>query len=343
MKEILDYIRPNIRNLVPYSTARDEYKGEVGIFLDANENPYDNGVNRYPDPMQKRVRNLISGLKNVNKERIFIGNGSDEAIDLCFRIFCEPGKSSAIAVSPSYGMYKVAAAVNDVEVREVLLNEDFSLPVDRLLAAADDTTRLMFVCSPNNPTGNAFPMEQLQELAESFNGILIVDEAYVDFSEKGSLLPVLESYSNLIVLQTLSKAWGMAGLRTGLAFASEQIISYFNRVKYPYNINVTAQRKAEEMLRRDISAQISRIKSERRRLQEALAGCRAVERVFPSDANFLLMRVKDAKKLYSQLLQAKVIVRDRSSQPMCSECLRVTVGTPEENERMLDIVKKYIP
>lgn len=343
MKEILDYIRPNIRNLVPYSTARDEYKGEVGIFLDANENPYDNGVNRYPDPMQKRVRNLISGLKNVDKERIFIGNGSDEAIDLCFRIFCEPGKSSAIAVSPSYGMYKVAAAVNDVEVREVLLNEDFSLPVDRLLAAADDTTRLMFVCSPNNPTGNAFPMEQLQELAESFNGILIVDEAYVDFSEKGSLLPVLESYSNLIVLQTLSKAWGMAGLRTGLAFASEQIISYFNRVKYPYNINVTAQRKAEEMLRRDISAQISRIKSERRRLQEALAGCRAVERVFPSDANFLLMRVKDAKKLYSQLLQAKVIVRDRSSQPMCSECLRVTVGTPEENERMLDIVKKYIP
>lgn len=343
MKEILDYIRPNIRNLVPYSTARDEYKGEVGIFLDANENPYDNGVNRYPDPMQKRVRNLISGLKNVDKERIFIGNGSDEAIDLCFRIFCEPGKSSAIAVSPSYGMYKVAAAVNDVEVREVLLNEDFSLPVDRLLAAADDTTRLMFVCSPNNPTGNAFPMEQLQELAESFNGILIVDEAYVDFSEKGSLLPVLESYSNLIVLQTLSKAWGMAGLRTGLAFASEQIISYFNRVKYPYNINVTAQRKAEEMLRKDISAQISRIKSERRRLQEALAGCRAVERVFPSDANFLLMRVKDAKKLYSQLLQAKVIVRDRSSQPMCSECLRVTVGTPEENERMLDIVKKYIP
>lgn len=343
MKEILDYIRPNIRNLVPYSTARDEYKGEVGIFLDANENPYDNGVNRYPDPMQKRVRNLISELKNVDKERIFIGNGSDEAIDLCFRIFCEPGKSSAIAVSPSYGMYKVAAAVNDVEVREVLLNEDFSLPVDRLLAAADDTTRLMFVCSPNNPTGNAFPMEQLQELAESFNGILIVDEAYVDFSEKGSLLPVLESYSNLIVLQTLSKAWGMAGLRTGLAFASEQIISYFNRVKYPYNINVTAQRKAEEMLRRNISAQISRIKSERRRLQEALAGCRAVERVFPSDANFLLMRVKDAKKLYSQLLQAKVIVRDRSSQPMCSECLRVTVGTPEENERMLDIVKKYIP
>ena len=343
MKEILDYIRPNIRNMVPYSTARDEYKGEVGIFLDANENPYDNGVNRYPDPMQKRVRNLISELKNVNKERIFIGNGSDEAIDLCFRIFCEPGKSSAIAVSPSYGMYKVAAAVNDVEVREVLLNEDFSLPVNRLLAAADDTTRLMFVCSPNNPTGNAFPMEQLQELAESFNGILIVDEAYVDFSEKGSLLPVLESYSNLIVLQTLSKAWGMAGLRTGLAFASEQIISYFNRVKYPYNINVTAQRKAEEMLRRDISAQISRIKSERRRLQEALAGCRAVEKVFPSDANFLLMRVKDAKKLYSQLLQAKVIVRDRSSQPMCSECLRVTVGTPEENERMLDIVKKYIP
>lgn len=343
MKDIIDYIRPNIRNLVPYSTARDEYKGDVGIFLDANENPYDNGVNRYPDPMQKRVRNLISELKNVNKERIFIGNGSDEAIDLCFRIFCEPGKSSAIAVSPSYGMYGVAAAVNDVEVREVLLNEDFSLPVDRLLAAADDTSRLMFVCSPNNPTGNAFPLEQLEELAGSFNGILVVDEAYVDFSEKGSLLPVLGSYPNLIILQTLSKAWGMAGLRTGLAFASEQIISYFNRVKYPYNINVTAQRKAEEMLGRDISPQVSLIKSERKRLQEALAGCPAVEKVFPSDANFLLMRVKDAKKMYSRLLQAKVIVRDRSSQPMCRECLRVTVGTPEENERMLDIVKRYIP
>lgn len=343
MKDVLDYIRPNIRRLVPYSTARDEYKGEVGIFLDANENPYQNGFNRYPDPLQKRMRDKISALRHIDGQRLFIGNGSDEAIDLCFRIFCEPGRSSALAVSPSYGMYKVAASINDVQIREVLLNEDFSLPVDRILAAADSTTRLLFICSPNNPTGNAFPMSQIETLVSSFDGMVVVDEAYVDFSDKGTLLSVLDEHPNLIVLQTLSKAWGMAGLRTGLAFSSAEVISYFNRVKYPYNVSVAAQRTAEQMLDRDISAQVAEIKSERERVTAALKDCGVVKALYPSDANFLLVKVSDAKALYAALIEQKVIVRDRSTQPLCGQCLRITIGTPEENDRMLELMKNYRP
>lgn len=341
-KEVTKYIRPNILKMTPYSTARDEYQGGVGVFLDANENPYENGVNRYPDPAQKSLKTIISGIKGVPVRQIFIGNGSDEAIDLCFRIFCVPGKSSAVAISPSYGMYRVAAATNDVEVREVLLNEDFSLPVDRLLAAADADTRLMFICSPNNPTAGAFSREELISLVEAFDGMVIVDEAYVDFSDKGSLLDVLDSYSNLIVLQTLSKAWGMAGLRTGLAFASETVISYFNRVKYPYNINVTAQRMAEQMLLDNkVGVQVAEIVSERKRVAEALVDCPSVIEVYPSDANFLLVKFPDPRDLYLKLIDAGVIVRDRSSQPLCAGCLRITIGTPTENDTMLKIIKEY--
>lgn len=341
-KEVTKYIRANILKMTPYSTARDEYQGGVGVFLDANENPYENGVNRYPDPAQKSLKAIISGIKGVPVRQIFIGNGSDEAIDLCFRIFCVPGKSSAVAISPSYGMYRVAAATNDVEVREVLLNEDFSLPVDRLLAAADADTRLMFICSPNNPTANAFSREELLSLVEAFDGMVIVDEAYVDFSDKGSLLDVLDSYPNLIVLQTLSKAWGMAGLRTGLAFASETVISYFNRVKYPYNINITAQRMAEKMLLDNkVGAQVAEIVSERKRVAEALRDCPSVLKVYPSDANFLLVKFPDPRDLYFKLIDAGVIVRDRSSQPLCAGCLRITIGTPSENDTMLKIIKEY--
>lgn len=341
-KDVTFYIRPNILALEAYSTARDEYKGEMGIFLDANENPFDNGVNRYPDPMQKKMKALLSRIKAVPVENIFVGNGSDEAIDLCFRVFCEPGKSSAVAICPSYGMYKVAAAMNDIEMREVLLNEDFSLPVEKLLSAVDESTRLMFVCSPNNPTSNAFEISEIRMLAERFDGILVVDEAYIDFSSKGSMLSCLEQYPNVIVLQTLSKARAMAGLRTGLAFASQTIISYFNRVKYPYNVNVLAQQKAEELLQNDISAQISVILSERNRLSEALSACPDVIKVYPSDANFLLVKVKDARDLYKKLLEseAKVIVRDRSSQRLCAGCLRITVGTPEENDKLLEMMQK---
>lgn len=341
-KDVTFYIRPNILALEAYSTARDEYKGEMGIFLDANENPFDNGVNRYPDPMQKKMKALLSRIKAVPVENIFVGNGSDEAIDLCFRVFCEPGKSSAVAICPSYGMYKVAAAMNDIEMREVLLNEDFSLPVEKLLSAVDESTRLMFVCSPNNPTSNAFEISEIRMLAERFDGILVVDEAYIDFSSKGSMLSCLEQYPNVIVLQTLSKARAMAGLRTGLAFASQTIISYFNRVKYPYNVNVLAQQKAEELLQNDISAQISVILSERNRLSEALSACPDVIKVYPSDANFLLVKVKDARALYKKLLEseAKVIVRDRSSQRLCAGCLRITVGTPEENDKLLEMMQK---
>lgn len=341
-KDVTFYIRPNILALEAYSTARDEYKGEMGIFLDANENPFDNGVNRYPDPMQKKMKALLSRIKAVPVENIFVGNGSDEAIDLCFRVFCEPGKSSAVAICPSYGMYKVAAAMNDIEMREVLLNEDFSLPVEKLLSAADESTRLMFVCSPNNPTSNAFEISEIRMLAERFDGILVVDEAYIDFSSKGSMLSCLEQYPNVIVLQTLSKARAMAGLRTGLAFASQTIISCFNRVKYPYNVNVLAQQKAEELLQNDISAQISVILSERNRLSEALSACPDVIKVYPSDANFLLVKVKDARALYKKLLEseAKVIVRDRSSQRLCAGCLRITVGTPEENDKLLEMMQK---
>lgn len=341
-REITDYIRPNILRMTPYSTARDEYKGNVGIFLDANENPYDNGVNRYPDPGQKQMKALLSGVKGIPADQIFIGNGSDEAIDLCFRIFCVPGESSAIAIAPSYGMYKVAAAVNDVEMREVLLNKDFSLPVDRLLAAVDGSTRLMFICSPNNPTGNAFPRAELIRLAESFDGMLIVDEAYIDFSSQASMLEVLDSHPNLIVLQTLSKAWGMAGLRTGLAFSSELVISYFNRVKYPYNINVTAQRTAIGMIGRpEVAQQVKELISERGRVASALSSCPCVLEVYGSDANFILVRVTDARGLYEALLREEVIVRDRSSQPLCGGCLRITIGTPSENDRMLQTIKEY--
>lgn len=341
-KEIERYIRPNILKMTPYSTARDEYQGGVGVFLDANENPYDNGVNRYPDPAQKSLKAIVSRIKGVPVEKIFIGNGSDEAIDLCFRIFCVPGKSSAVAISPSYGMYRVAAATNDVDVREVPLNGDFSLPVDRLLAAADADTRLMFLCSPNNPTGNAFSREEILSLVDAFDGMVIVDEAYVDFSDKGTLLDELDLHSNLIILQTLSKAWGMAGLRTGLAFASAQVISYFSRVKYPYNINILAQRMAEKMLLENrLGEQVAEIKSERRRVAAALAGYPSVMAVYPSDANFLLVKFPDPRDLYLKLIDAGVIVRDRSSQPLCSGCLRITIGTPEENDTMLRIIKEY--
>lgn len=339
--QIIDLIRPNIRSLQPYSTARDEYEGELGTFLDANESPFDNGYNRYPDPHQKRLKSLLSPLKGVSMENIFIGNGSDEAIDLLFRIFCQPGRSNAISISPSYGMYEVAAEINDIEMRKVLLNDDFSLPVERLLEAADSDSRLLFICSPNNPTGNAFPRKEIERIVREFNGIVVVDEAYIDFSEEPGMLAILSRYPNLVVLQTLSKAWGMAGLRCGLAFASSEILGYMNRVKYPYNINVATSAIAECLLSEPVPAHIKMIKEERQKLAEALVALPFVMKVYPSDANFLLVKVGDANSLYDYLIANKIIVRNRDKVALCKGCLRMTVGTPAENHNLIETLKNY--
>jgi histidinol-phosphate aminotransferase len=341
MKDILSLVRPNIASLAPYSTARDEYKGDIGIFLDANENPFNNGYNRYPDPRQKALKARISVIKGIAHECIFIGNGSDEAIDLCFRIFCIPGVDNAIAIRPSYGMYRVAADINDIQLREVQLNSDFSLPVDILLAQADEHSKLLFLCSPNNPTGNCFPLVQMEELLNRFDGMVIVDEAYIDFAEQPTLLTLLDKHTNLIVLQTLSKAYGMAGLRLGLAFAAKEIIQLFSNVKYPYNINLSAMEHAERLLARDVCSEVDIIKKERTRVAKALAPLPCVLKVYPSDANFLLVKVTDADRLYNRLIEGGVIVRNRSRVKGCEDCLRITIGTPAENDNMLSIVSAF--
>ena len=342
MRPLEELVRPNIRTLKPYSTARDEFSGgEITTWLDANENPYDNGVNRYPDPHQKLLKQKIAALKGVREEQVFIGNGSDEAIDLCYRIFCRPGVDNAVSIAPTYGMYRVAADINDVEMREVPLGADFSLPTDALLAAADERTRLLWLCSPNNPTGNAFPAAGIERLLREFDGMVVLDEAYIDFAEGRGFLPRLDEFPNLIVLQTLSKAWGMAGLRIGLAFAAREVAALFSRVKYPYNIPGPTQRVAEEMLGRDLAPQIAEIRSERRRLASELASCPCIERVYPSQTNFLLVRTPAPDALYDALIEAGIIVRNRSRIPGCEGCLRITVGTPAENARMIETVKNF--
>ncbi|MCC8071573.1 MAG: histidinol-phosphate transaminase [Bacteroidales bacterium] len=338
------YIRPCIRALEPYSTARDDFKGgiDISIWVDANENPYPTGVNRYPDPHQRRLKEAIAKLKGVKPENIFIGGaGSDEAIDLTYRIFCEPRVDNAIAIAPSYGVYQVAAAVNDVELRAVALRPDYSLPVEELLGAADEYTKLMWLCSPNNPTANAFPHEQILELARRFDGMVVVDEAYVDFSTEGSLLPHLASYPNLIILQTFSKAWGMASLRVGMAFSAPEISEIYARVKYPYNLNGPTQEEVIRRLHTDIRPMVNEIISERLRMERELPGLPCVVKVYPSDANFLLVKVTDADNLYDYLLSHGVIVRNRSRVKGCESTLRFTIGTPEENTRILSLLKDY--
>ena len=324
-------VRPNIRTLSPYSTARDECQGTPDIFLDANESPYAGiGYNRYPDPRQKVLKEKISAFKGLPVENIFMGNGSDEAIDLMFRIFCVPGKDNAVAIVPSYGMYAVAADINDVKVRGVQLEPDFSLPAEALLAAADENTKLLFLCSPNNPSGNAYEPAQLLDLVRRFPGIVVLDEAYADFSAKGSLREKVLEYPNLVVLQTLSKAYGLAGLRLGLAFANTYIIDLMNRVKYPYNISQAAQEAAARALESPI-----------RENAAALPAFPFVRKVWPSDANFLLVQVDDPDRLYRHLLADGIIVRNRSRQPLCAGCLRITVGTPGENDHLLQSLARY--
>ena len=343
MKDISKLVRANIAALQPYSTARDEYKGSLGILLDANENPYDNGINRYPSTsLKEQLRGKVAEMKGIAPERLFLGNGSDEAIDLCYRVFCEPGRDNAVIMAPSYGMYSVCADINNIERRMVLLEpETFALPVEKLLSAADAATRLMFICSPNNPTGNAFAVSDIERLAAAFEGILVVDEAYIDFSSEQSGVSLLDKYPNLIVLQTLSKAYGMAGLRIGLAITSPYIVSIFKQVKYPYNIGTDTISLALKCLEGDVSPQVAQIKAERDRLLEALPKARCIQKIYPSDANFLLIKVNDPRGLYNALLQQGVIVRDRSTVALCEGCLRITVGTPAENEKMEKIIYSY--
>ena len=341
MSRITHLVRPNIAALTPYSTARDEYGGPIGIFLDANESPYENGYNRYPDPHQAALKARIGTIKGIPAENLFLGNGSDEAIDLVFRVFCIPGKDNAVIMAPSYGMYGVAADINDIAVRTVRLEADFSLDTEKLLAACDADTKVLFLCSPNNPSGNAFPKAQLLEICDRFPGVVVVDEAYADFSSLGSLASEAVSRENLIVLQTLSKARAMAGLRIGLAISSTEIIGLMSEVKYPYNLSRAAMEKALEFLEKDITEEINTIITERERLNKILPRYTYVREVFRSDANFLLVRVDAPDALYAYLLDQGIIVRSRNRVKGCEGCLRLTVGLPQENDALLRALDQY--
>ena len=340
IQEVLSLVRPNILGLEAYSTARDDCGDKSPeVFLDANENPYNNGINRYPDPHQKALKARIAAIKGIAPDSLFLGNGSDEAIDLTFRVFCVPGRSNAVSIAPSYGMYEVTAAMNDVEFRKVLLRPDFSMDTEAMIAAADSETRLMFICSPNNPTGNSFPQEQIEEILGRFRGVVVVDEAYIDFSIRHSLVTLVDKYPNLIVLQTLSKAWGMAGLRIGLAVGNPSVISLMSKVKYPYNINVLAQETALRKLDKATKdAAVAEIVGQRFRLEKELAACPEVKEIHSSDANFLLVGFENPAEIYDRLLAGGVIVRDRSRVPGCEGRLRITVGTPAENDRLLRLL-----
>ena len=344
MKTIQELTRPNIWRLKPYSSARDEYKGvEASVFLDANENPYNGPHNRYPDPLQCELKSELAKIKKVGVDHIFLGNGSDEAIDLVFRAFCEPRIDNVVAIDPTYGMYQVCAEVNDVEYRKVLLDEQFCFSADKLLAAADEHTKVIFLCSPNNPTGNDLPRAEIEKLLSSFQGLVVLDEAYNDFSEVPSFLADLEKYPNLIVLQTFSKAWGCAAIRLGMAFASPQIIAVFNKIKYPYNVNLLTQKQAVEMLHRyyEVERWVQTLKEERGYLEAAFAKLPCTVKMYPSNANFFLVRVTDAVRIYNYLVGQGIIVRNRHSVTLCGNCLRVTVGTRIENNKLIEALKNF--
>lgn len=343
MKTLQELTRPNIWRLKPYSSARDEYNGAAAsVFLDANENPYNLPHNRYPDPMQRDLKSELSKIKKVFPENIFLGNGSDEAIDLMFRAFCEPSIDNVVAIDPTYGMYQVCADVNNVEYRKVLLDEDFQFSADKLLAAADEHTKLIFICSPNNPTGNDLLRSEIEKLILGFDGLVVLDEAYSDFSEAPSFLEELDKYPNLIVLQTFSKAWGCAAIRLGMAFASSEIIGVLSKIKYPYNVNELTQKQGLEMLQRydEIERWIKMLKEARESLEAEFAKLPCTVKMFPSDANFFLARVTDAAKIYNYLVSEGIIVRNRNSVSLCGNCLRVTVGTSEENEKLIETMKE---
>lgn len=338
-------IRDNIKKLKPYSSARDEYKDASSfnmIFLDANENPFENGVNRYPDPQQNLVKDELSKIKEIPKENILLGNGSDEVLDLIFRAFCEPYKDNIITLPPTYGMYGVLADLNAIENRQVLLSNQFQPKTDEILAKIDSNSKILFLCSPNNPSGNSFSKEKVEYLLDRFNGLVVLDEAYIDFSTQKSWLTKLEKYPNLIITQTLSKAYGMAGIRLGICYASKEIIRILNNIKPPYNINSLTQQKALNRLQNysEISNEISQIISERKRLKKELECCvNYIEKVYESDANFLLIKVDDANKRYQELIEYGVVIRNRTTQPLCENCLRISVGICEENQVLIRALK----
>ncbi|MEP6786880.1 MAG: histidinol-phosphate transaminase [Acidobacteriota bacterium] len=345
--DLQSLVRGNIRKLKPYSSARSEFAGAAEVFLDANENAFGSpagfGYNRYPDPLQTELKMRLAAIKGVDSSQIFVGNGSDEAIDLLFRIFCEPGRDGVIICPPTYGMYRVSADINDVPVREVRLTDEFQLDVPAILTGINSQTKLIFICSPNNPTGNLMRRESVIEIARNFNGIVVVDEAYIDFAAAPSLIRELENLPNLVVLQTFSKAWGMAGLRVGLAFASPQIIDLMNRVKPPYNVSGIAQRAVVDAFdaRENVEQWIEAALRQRPVLAESLGNLDFVETIYPSDANFILIKMTGANDVYRFLLEEKVVVRNRSNVELCAGCLRVTIGTAAENERLIESLRKY--
>ncbi len=340
MTDLKKLVRENVLRLIPYSSARDDYKGKTGIFLDANENPFGK-LNRYPDPYQKELKSAISGIKKVDQERIFLGNGSDEIIDLCIRIFCNPGTDKILTFTPTYGMYEVAASVNDIEVLKIPLNEKFQidlLKTENLLN--DQKLKLIFICSPNNPTSNSMNYNDVEYLVKNFNGIVIIDEAYIDFTEKPSFIKLIDKYSNLIIMQTFSKAFGLAAVRVGMAFTNPAIIQYFNKMKPPYNISTINQQTVLKKLSRidEYKKQVLRITRERVRLVHLLSEMNVVEKVYPSDANFVLIKVKDANNIYNSLVKKNIIIRNRSS--VIDNCLRITVGTKSENDMLIQALKE---
>ena len=343
MKTLQELTRPNIWSLAPYSSARNEYAGrEAHVFLDANENPYNNPYNRYPDPLQLELKSAVSKVKGVPVENIFLGNGSDEAIDLPYRCFCRPGVDNVVAIEPTYGMYQVCADVNDVEYRPVPLDDHFQITADRLLDACDEHTKLIWICSPNNPTGNSLLREEIIKVIEGFDGIVIVDEAYSDFSAQPTLRSELPKYPNLIVLNTMSKAWGCAALRLGMAFASEDIVSLFSKVKYPYNINLLTQKHCLEALKDpfEVDKWVRMLKQERNRLVEAFRLLPICQKVYPTDANFFLAKMDDAQKTYDYLVGLGIIVRNRTRVQLCHNCLRITVGTRSENNELVAALRQ---
>lgn len=342
MKPLQQLTRPNIWSLAPYSSARSEYSGRIAnVFLDANENPYNAPYNRYPDPLQHEVKAILSNIKGVPEECIFLGNGSDEAIDLVYRCFCEPGKDNVVAICPTYGMYEVCADINNVEYRNVMLDERYQIDADRLLAACDDNTKVIWLCSPNNPTGNNLDREEVVKVVTQFQGLVVVDEAYIDFSNETSIARQLYKYPNLIVLQTMSKAWGSAAIRLGMAFASTEIIDLYNKVKYPYNINELTQKQALQRLSdtHAVEQWVKILLLERDRMMLAFSELRICQQVYPSDANFFLAKVDDAQQTYDYLVDRGIIVRNRTRVKLCQNCLRITIGTKDENNELLGALR----
>jgi histidinol-phosphate aminotransferase len=343
--DINNLVRENVKQMKPYSSARDEFEDfdtADMIFLDANENPFENGVNRYPDPQQISVKEVLAKQRNVKTNQILLGNGSDEVLDLLFRAFCEPKMDNVITLPPTYGMYGVLANINAVENKEVLLSQDFQPQIEKIIEAVDENTKIIFLCSPNNPTGNSFSDESVAYLLQNFKGLVVIDEAYIDFSKKDSWINELDEYPNLVITQTLSKAYGLAGIRLGICYASAEVISVLNKIKPPYNVNELTQKRALERLDNSekIKSEINSIITQREDLLKVLLDVKFVEKIYPTEANFILVKVDDANKRYAELIAKGIVIRNRTTQPLCDNCLRFTVGTEQENMKLIEVLKQ---